>query len=141
VVLFSLTAFWNDRHEFSIIFAVCSKVSPWTAVIEVRTLEGTIMKIDQSAPFMKTLVDASPAVSAKEGAQHPVAPSRMTALSEQAPAPPAASALPSTQGDFDVARVTRIRDDISAGLYQVNTEKIADGLLASVRDLIGRKLS
>jgi negative regulator of flagellin synthesis FlgM len=52
-----------------------------------------------------------------------------------------ASALPSTQGDFDVARVTRIRDDISAGLYQVNTEKIADGLLASVRDLIGRKVS
>ncbi len=98
------------------------------------------MKIDQNSPMMKTLVDA-PVGAAREGAKLPSAMSRMTALSEQGPPPSAAPALPSTQGDFDVARVTRIRDDISAGLYQVNTEKIADGLLASVRDLIGRKVS
>lgn len=99
------------------------------------------MKIDQNAPFMKTLADTSPVGAAREGGRLASARSRMTALSEQALPPSAASDLPSTQGDFDAARVNRIRDDISAGLYQVNTEKIADGLLASVRDLIGRKVS
>ncbi|MDI1246632.1 MAG: flagellar biosynthesis anti-sigma factor FlgM [Rhodoferax sp.] len=99
------------------------------------------MKIDQNAPYMKTLVDASPPGASREGFKLPAALGRGSALLEQAPAPSVASELPSTQGDFDVARVTRIRDDISAGLYQVNTEKIADGLLASVRDLIGRKIS
>lgn len=99
------------------------------------------MKIDQNAPFMKTLVDSSPLGASKEGVKLPAALVRGSALSEQGPPPSVASELPSTQGDFDVARVTRIRDDISAGLYQVNTEKIADGLLASVRDLMGRKVS
>lgn len=99
------------------------------------------MKIDQNAPYLKTLVNASPVGAAREGVKLPAALGREAALSEQGPSLSATSELPSTQGDFDVARVTRIRDDISAGLYQVNTEKIADGLLASVRDLIGRKIS
>jgi negative regulator of flagellin synthesis FlgM len=99
------------------------------------------MKIDQNAPFMKTLVDTSPVGASREGVKLPAALGRAAAPTEQGPQASVASALPSTQGDFDVARVTRIRDDISAGLYQVNTEKIADGLLASVRDLIGRKVS
>lgn len=98
------------------------------------------MKIDQNAPFVKTLVDTSPVGSARAGVKVSGTMSGMKALAEQG-APVATAVLPSTQGDFDVARVTRIRDDISAGLYQVNTEKIADGLLASVRDLIGRKVS
>jgi negative regulator of flagellin synthesis FlgM len=99
------------------------------------------MKIDQNAPFMKTLVDASPVGAPKDGVKLPDGPGRAAAPPEHGPQPSLASVLPSTQGDFDVARVTRIRDDISAGLYQGNTEKIADGLLASVRDLIGRKVS
>ncbi len=99
------------------------------------------MKIDQNVLFTKTLVDASPVGVSKDAAKLPATLVRPTAPSEQGPPATAASELPSTQGNFDVARVTRIRDDISAGLYQVNTEKIADGLLASVRDLIGRKVS
>lgn len=37
---------------------------------------------------------------------------------------------------FDVARVNEIKQAISEGRFTVNPEKIADGLLASVRDLI-----
>jgi negative regulator of flagellin synthesis FlgM len=40
-------------------------------------------------------------------------------------------------GDFDAARVAAIREDIRAGRYQVHPERIASGLLASVRDLLG----
>jgi negative regulator of flagellin synthesis FlgM len=39
-------------------------------------------------------------------------------------------------GDFDAARVAAIREDIRAGRYQFHPERIADGLLASVRDLL-----
>jgi len=42
-------------------------------------------------------------------------------------------------GEFDAARVAAIREDIRAGRYQINPEGIADGLLASVRDLIDSK--
>ena len=41
--------------------------------------------------------------------------------------------------DFDAARVAAIREDIRAGRYQVRPERIADGLLASVRDLLDNK--
>ena len=41
--------------------------------------------------------------------------------------------------DFNASRVATIREDIRAGRYQVNPEKIADGLLASVHDLLDLK--
>ena len=42
-------------------------------------------------------------------------------------------------GEFNAERVSAIREDIRAGRYQINPEGIADGLLASVRDLIDSK--
>lgn len=49
--------------------------------------------------------------------------------------------LPTASGssDFDAARVAAIREDIRAGRYQIRPERIADGLLASVRDLLDKK--
>lgn len=85
------------------------------------------MKIDKNITFLKSVAGTSIPVSAKGGAHGSV--------SEVAGAP----LLPSTQGDFDAARVARIRENISAGRYQINTGKIADGLLASVRELLGKK--
>ena len=41
-------------------------------------------------------------------------------------------------GDFNAAKVAEIRQAISEGRYQVNTDKIADGLLDTVRDLLGK---
>jgi len=40
------------------------------------------------------------------------------------------------EGDFDAARVAAIREDIRAGRYQFHPERIADGLLASVHELL-----
>jgi len=45
------------------------------------------------------------------------------------------------EGDFDAAKVAEIRHAISEGRYQVNPEKIADGLLDTVRDLLGKRPS
>jgi negative regulator of flagellin synthesis FlgM len=48
--------------------------------------------------------------------------------------------LPSSPStDFDAARVASIREDIRAGRYEIHPERIAKGLLASVRDLLGGK--
>lgn len=41
--------------------------------------------------------------------------------------------------DFDAARVAAIREDIRAGRYEIRPERIADGLLASVRELLAPK--
>lgn len=88
------------------------------------------MKIDQNTHLPNLLADAVAASTVKEGAR---------VQQTRAPKASAAPVLPTIQGDFDAERVNRIRDDISAGRYAINTSKIADGLLATVRDLVGNR--
>jgi negative regulator of flagellin synthesis FlgM len=92
------------------------------------------MKIDQNVTFLKTTLGTptparnNPSVTAAgSAATSPARPSSPTPL------------LPSTSGDFDAARVAEIRESIRAGRYEMNPGKIADGLLASVRDLLNAK--
>ncbi|WP_372826304.1 flagellar biosynthesis anti-sigma factor FlgM [Polaromonas sp.] len=94
------------------------------------------MKIDQNVSFLKN-TQGIPA-SSRSGVNAPSAPVAAAAASQArllSPTP----LLPSANGDFDAARVAEIRESISAGRYQVDTTKIADGLLASVRDLLNTK--
>ncbi|HWI82109.1 flagellar biosynthesis anti-sigma factor FlgM [Ramlibacter sp.] len=39
-------------------------------------------------------------------------------------------------GAFDAAKVAAIREEIRAGRYRVDPERIADGMLASLRELL-----
>ena len=96
------------------------------------------MKIDQNVTFLNNRANAPAAAAAKSSAP-PSAP--VTALAGQARLPASSALLPSTNGDFDAARVAEIRASISAGRYKVDTAKIADGLLSSVRDLLGKNSS
>lgn len=91
------------------------------------------MKIDQNVTFLKSTTVA-PAQA--KGSAAATAPETATAQSRPASPTPL---LPSTNGDFDAARVARIRESISAGQYKVDTGKIADGLLATVQDLLKNK--
>lgn len=99
------------------------------------------MKIDHKTPFASNVADTLPLTAARDGigAQSPL--SRPSALASEGQPVSTTASLPSTMSDFDVARVSRIREDISAGRYRVDTSKIADGLLASVRELIARKVA
>lgn len=97
------------------------------------------MKIDQNVTFLKKLADTNTLVSAKDSVNAHRPASGMATVATQARPPSPTPLLPSTNGDFDAARVAQIRENISAGRYQVNTAKIADGLLATVRDLLGSK--
>lgn len=95
------------------------------------------MKINQTVTFLKNGAGTSTLVPAKNNANGSA--SELPAVAGQARLPSPAPLLPSTNGDFDAARVAKIRENISAGRYQVNTTKIADGLLATVRDLLSKK--
>lgn len=91
------------------------------------------MKINQNVTFLNHAASAPlPAVTSTRGS----APANASA------AEPAAvishARRPLTTGDFDAARVAEIRESIRAGSYQVNTARIADGLISSVRDLLGK---
>lgn len=48
----------------------------------------------------------------------------------------ALSALADGSSDIDMARVAAIRDAIAAGDLKIDTSRIADGLIASARDLL-----
>ncbi len=94
------------------------------------------MKIDQNVTFLKNVAGTSTQAPAK-GGPAAAAPETAAATGQSRPASPT-PLLPSTNGDFDAARVAEIRASISAGSYQVNTAKIADGLLATVHDLLNK---
>ncbi len=99
------------------------------------------MKIDPPAPpalgpTTRLLSKAGSPSSPGTGEAGAAQPSK-----ESAPMSGQVRSLPSTPGgsDFDAARVAAIREDIRAGRYQVHPERIADGLLNSVRDLLEAK--
>ena len=93
------------------------------------------MKIDKTVTFLKNTPTTPTA--AKSSVSAPQVPA--VAAASQARPVSSTTLLPSASGDFDAARVAEIRESISAGRYQVDTSKIADGLLASVRDLLNAK--
>ena len=92
------------------------------------------MNIQKTFTFLKNVAETVAPASTREGRAAAETPAAATLARQAASAAP----LLSTHSDFDAARVARIREEISAGRYQVNTEKIADGLMATVRDLLGK---
>ncbi|AVQ84048.1 MULTISPECIES: flagellar biosynthesis anti-sigma factor FlgM [Variovorax] len=98
------------------------------------------MKIDQPAPSA-TPLHRSPATGAAPmtGADAPERTKEAKEAARQASAHVHALPAATDGSDFDAARVAAIREDIRAGRYQVRPERIADGLLASVRDLLDGK--
>jgi negative regulator of flagellin synthesis FlgM len=96
------------------------------------------MKIDQPVTFLKNGAGKATVATAKGGAsvQDTAPPAPAVAGAAQATQ---AALLPSTNGDFDAARVAEIRASISAGRYPINPAKIADGLLSTVHELLNKK--
>lgn len=86
------------------------------------------MKIDQN-------------VIALKGAATSEAPARARGAATGAPtgAGPATTTRlqVASGGEFDAVRVAQIREAIAAGRYQVDASRIADGLMDSVRELLG----
>jgi negative regulator of flagellin synthesis FlgM len=92
------------------------------------------MKINQNVTFLNNGTPAPAVASTKSNAP-------ANASTTPSPAASNPARLTSATADFDAARVAEIRESIRAGRYQVDTAKIADGLLFTVRDLLDRKTS
>lgn len=108
------------------------------------------MKIDQIANLPNRVSGTASVAAAKD-----TTPRASTATASTSTAPSAANLnslaaqarqlqtelVKPSSADFDTARVAEIRQAISEGRYQVNTGKIADGLIDTVRDLLGKQAS
>lgn len=95
------------------------------------------MKIDQPAPSALPLSRAGKAAKAQPAAGADAAEQAKDAVQLSSAQVHSLPSGPNT--DFDAARVANIRKAILAGEYTVHPERIADGLLKSVRDLLGGK--
>lgn len=140
----------------SAIFSLNPKVSGSTAVIANSSPRGNILKIDQPAKSLNSVSNPANVAPNKDSVPRAAAnDAAATGAASQVSALRAAAQTPLTgkvrqlqsqllqpgTGDFDAARVAEIRQAISDGRYQVNPEKIADGLLDTVRDLLGKRSS
>ncbi|MFP4137033.1 MAG: flagellar biosynthesis anti-sigma factor FlgM [Halomonas sp.] len=91
------------------------------------------MKIDNQHPNLtqQTQVDsrqeAQRVKGPREGKQEDAGPASETHLSQ-----PAAD----TRQDIDSARVEEVREAIREGKFDIRAERIADGLIASVQELL-----
>jgi negative regulator of flagellin synthesis FlgM len=91
------------------------------------------LKIDQTT---------GSAISLPLGGKPRTAPASAPAVAPRSGDAPAGNvrAFPGADdGSFDAARVAAIREEIRSGRYQVNPERIADGILASARELLAKR--
>ncbi|GGX77932.1 hypothetical protein GCM10007160_01450 [Litchfieldella qijiaojingensis] len=91
------------------------------------------MKIDSSHPLTRPTQSESGNKATKADLNTP--------STQQEGAPAAITHLSQSTGDsgqdIDLARVEEIRQAISEGRLEIRAERIADGLIDSVRDLLG----
>lgn len=96
------------------------------------------MKIDNSAKNVGGI--GGTANSRAPAGSRPVADGARADVNAQATIVSASlSAVAGAEPAFDAQKVAEIRQAISEGRFQINPERIADGLIDSVRQMLGRE--
>ena len=107
------------------------------------TPPGNIVKIDDS--FKKTssvgtasTPSAAPTSSSKGTAKTAAVDTATASASDSVKISAQALAL-SGESSFDIKKVSEIKAAIASGTFQVNPEKVANGLIDTVRDLLSSR--
>lgn len=96
------------------------------------------MKIDGSSKDLGSLVPVTPGGVRKSGSSSSAARSEAVSLSDLSAQMHELEARLNAEPSFDSARVEQLKDAIRSGEYKVNTEAVADGLIASVRQFLDK---
>lgn len=97
------------------------------------------MKIDNSAKTIGSV--PSPAGSRVQGTHTPatgVKTARPTTGESPTVVSTAFHSVSGSEAAFNSQKVAEIRQAISEGRFQINPERIADGLISSVREMLGQ---
>ena len=96
------------------------------------------MKINPNIPAVAAN-DAARAKSPVQGARKPDSASEQVELSALAAGLQDASAALADTPVVDAVRVAEIKQAISEGRFQINADRVADGLIESVRQMLARQ--
>ncbi|RTR04380.1 flagellar biosynthesis anti-sigma factor FlgM [Halomonas nitroreducens] len=92
------------------------------------------MKVDNHHPLRPAQTEPrDPARKAEDAASSSPAPAGPASMSHLR------QATTDTRQDIDTARVAEIREAIRDGRLEIKPERIADGLIASVQDLLAHR--
>jgi negative regulator of flagellin synthesis FlgM len=97
------------------------------------------VKINTSIPSVTTTDVAGRTKPAAAGSRKAAAASDQVELSSMSARLQDASAATADVPVVDSARVAEIKQAISEGRFQINPERIADGLIESVREMLSRQ--
>ena len=96
------------------------------------------MKIDDGFKKTGSVGVASTQAKASKGADKSTAVGTATSGSDSVKISAQAQAL-SGDSTFDLKKVTEIKAAIASGTFQVNPEKVANGLIDTVKDLLSAR--
>lgn len=98
------------------------------------------MKIDSGVKSVGTAVAAKrPATASNAPRQAEAGSAARVDISSLSARLQVIGAEMTAEAPVDAARVTEIKQAIAEGRFSVNPERIADGLLASVREMLGQR--
>jgi|SRR5215470_5745983 len=97
------------------------------------------MKINGSTDTRRIEQSSGPTAKPTESVGQPVAAADQVQLSDLAAHLGSLEASLKADGEFDAARVDRMREALAKGGYQVDAETVADKLIADARALLARK--
>lgn len=97
------------------------------------------MKIDDSFKSTGSVGPASTQARSSKGAEKSAAAGSATAGTSDSVKISAQAQALSGNSTFDLKKVTEIKAAIASGTFQVNPEKVANGLIDTVRDLLSSR--